>query len=148
MLVAQIHESFGNRNATVNISNGSIQGFTFDGVSFAGVRVDDDGVLFLIEEDFSLTAVASEWMVGGSDPVTDAASFFVIAIDNDASLDNNDMTTRIVCSTGNLDAWVGQAVQGTASGNVTLEFYDAVSGGNLLATGTFALLATNFGPRF
>lgn len=144
MLIQQTQSSAATGGAvppTVNVSNRVIFNVQAFDPCFAGVRIDSDGVLQVITESFGLTSISNEWMVGGADPPTDTAGFFVESNVNSGSLDNDDMTTRIICDTGDLDIWILQTSAGSSTCNVTLDFYDAVSGGTLLDSGTFNLRA-------
>lgn len=144
MLVQQTESSTntgGAQAAGVNVSNRTIFNVQAFDPCFAGVRVDNDGLLQIITESFGLTSIGNEWMVGGTNPTSDSAGFFVESNVNSGSLNNDDMTTRIICNTGDLDAWILKTSAGSTQCNFTLDFYDQVSGGTLLASATFNLRA-------
>jgi len=106
----------------------------------ANFRVDNDGLEYESDNQGNYSASSGQWLDRGLN-----SEVWVERTVNSGTLDTDTIGgSRVVCSTDRI-VGITRGSAGTDTANVTLEFFDAASGGNSLDTATIALSA-EFSP--
>jgi hypothetical protein len=105
----------------------------------AGVQVNSDGDWYSSDNAGNYSAAGGTWLTAGAN--SDVWVERTINSETGTGLDVDDIGASRVAMTTTRELRVSRTSTGVSTANVTLTFYDAASGGNVLDTATIALEA-------
>ncbi len=139
MLLRMNHESEGAvATNVVSLSNHIVSNSRPNGICFAGVKFDADGILYLINQDLSYSAVVGEWLVNGTN-----STFYLSRTVNSGTLTADGGTIQQL--NGDQEYYVSQSILGSNPASVTFSIYDnngETPGGIFPVTATITMTAT------
>ena len=126
---------------TCQLPNQSLARVNFGATCYSGIQIGADGNIDALSESNVWVDTGDDWLLTGTN-----SEVWVETTLNSGTLYSSSATgTRLACTSDTY--W---RIRDTSSGDgeetasITIELYDASSGGNLLASNTYALDAENF----